>query len=102
MADSSGVGDRPLLAPSRTRCLGMYAGGEGDDVRRTGGSVGSSSGGDDKPWVVEMFSGASGSESLRFLLEDVVKVKALFPYGNKAPRQKGVKERGRKRICGTQ
>ena len=35
---------------------------------------------------------ASGSESLRFLLGDVVKVKALFPCGNKAPRQKGVKE----------
>ena len=80
----------------------MYAGGEGDDVRRTGGSVGSSSGGDDKPWLMEMFSGASGSESLRFLLEDVVKVKALFPCGNKAPRQKGVKEQGLERICSRQ
>ena len=27
---------------------------------------------------------ASGGESLRFLLEDVVKVTALFPWGNKA------------------
>lgn len=31
-----------------------------------------------------MCSDVSGRESLRFLLEDVVKVKALFPRGNKA------------------
>ena len=71
MVDNSGVGDRPFLAPSKTRCLGMYAGGEGDDVRWIAGSV-------DTSWMLEVPCEASGSESLRFLLEDVVKVKALF------------------------
>ena len=71
MVDSSGVGDRPFLAPSKTRCLGMYAGGEGDEVRWIAGSV-------DASWMLEVPWEASGSESLRFLLEDVVKVKALF------------------------
>ena len=47
MVDNSGVGDLPFLAPSRTRCLGMYAGGEGDDVRRIAGSMVTRSGGDD-------------------------------------------------------
>ena len=79
MVDNSGVGDRPFLAPSRTRCLGMYAGGEGDDVRCIAGSVITSSGGDDCPWVLEASSKDSGCESFRFLLGDVVKVKALFP-----------------------
>ena len=71
MVDSSGVGDRPFLAPSKTRCFGMYAGGEGDDVRCIVGSV-------DTSWMLRVPCEASGSESLRFLLEDVVKVKALF------------------------
>ena len=44
-----------------------------------------------------MSSEASDGESLRFLLGDVVKVKALFPCGNKAPRQKGVEMRGQRR-----
>lgn len=45
-----------------------------------------------------MSSEASEGESLRFLLGDVVKVKALFPSGNKA-RQKGVEEQGQRRTC---
>lgn len=48
VVDSSGVGDRPFLAPSRTKCLGMYAGGEGDDVRSTAGSVGTKPSGDEE------------------------------------------------------
>lgn len=84
MVDSSGVGDRPFLAPSRTRCFGMYAGGEGDDVRRIAGSVVVRSSGGDTSRVLETSSEAPGGESLRFLLGDVVKVKALFPCGNKA------------------
>ena len=43
--------------------------------------------------VSEAFDGASdeaGGESLRFLWEDVMKVTALFPCGNKADRQKCV------------
>ena len=74
MFDSSGVGDRPFLAPSRTRCLGMYAGGEGDEVRRIAGSVITRFGRDEASGILEISSEASGSESLRFLLGDVVKV----------------------------
>ena len=49
----------------------MYAGGEGDDVRRIAESV-------DVCRMSEVPCEASGRESLRFLLGDVVKVKALF------------------------
>ena len=66
----------------------MYAGGEGDDVRRIAGSVVMRLRGDDTPRVLEMSSEAPAGESLRFLLGDVVKVKALFPCGIRL--QKGV------------
>ena len=53
----------------------MYAGGEGDDVRRIEGSV-------EVSGTLEVLCEASGSENLRFLVGDVVKVKAaLFPCG---------------------
>lgn len=66
----------------------MYAGGEGDDVRRMAGSVVTRSGGDDISRVLEVSSGASGGESLRFLLGDVVKVKALFLAGTRLVKAK--------------
>ena len=68
----------------------MYAGGEGDDVRRMAESVVIGSSGDGSSWLLEGPCEASGGDSLRFLLGDVVKVKALFPCGNKAPGQTGV------------
>ena len=56
----------------------MYAGGEGDDVRRTAGSALMRLGGGDICRILEVCSEVSGGESLRFLLGDVVKVKG--PY----------------------
>ena len=74
----------------------MYAGGEGDDVRRWVDSVLICSGRHSISRVLKEPCEASGGESLRFLLGDVVKVKkALFPFGNKAG--KGAEEEGAKR-----
>lgn len=56
----------------------MYAGGEGDDVRRIAGSGVTRSGRDEISWILEVSSEASSGESLRFLLGDVVKVFGLI------------------------
>ena len=61
----------------------MYAGGEGDDVRRIAGSAVMGVCRDDESWVLEVSSEDAGGESLRFLLEDVVKVSRPYSLARK-------------------
>jgi len=98
--DNSGVGDRPFPAFSTIKCCGKKRGGEGDEVRFVTRSGKWIFGGEDNRCICGLAGGlepsqtdarvgnsdakVTGGESLRFLWEDVVKVKALFPKGNKA------------------
>lgn len=86
---SSGVGDLPDLAPSKSRCCGMFRGIVGERAEFVAGSVATKEDEDEVSLSFDVSSTIFGGESLRFLKEDVVKaVMALFPYGNKASRQK--------------
>ena len=66
----------------------MYLGCDGRDAGAAPVSMETRAGGEDVSEVFESASADSGGESLRFLWGDVVKVTALFPYGNKALGQK--------------
>ena len=66
----------------------MYLGCDGKDEGTVPDSIDTRAGGEEVSEVFEGTSEGSGGESLRFLWGDVMKVTALFPYGNKALRQK--------------
>lgn len=66
----------------------MYLGCDGKEGCDVPVSIDTSGGGEEVSEVYEGVSDRSGGESLRFLWGDVMKVKALFPQGNKALRQK--------------
>ncbi len=85
----SGVGDLPVLAPSKARCCGMCRGIVGERAGSVAGSVVTKEGGVEVSPLFDVSSTVLGGESLRFLKGDVVKaVMTLFPYGNKALRRK--------------
>lgn len=98
--DSSGIGELPLLASPTMRCCGMEDGGDGGEVPLAACSGRRGFGGVEDGWLCRGTgelesctdgdcgrneeSACNGGDSLRFLWEDVVMVKALLPGGNKA------------------
>jgi len=67
----------------------MFPGIVGERARLVAGSVVTNEGGDEVSLLSDVSSTIFGGESLRFLKDDAVKaLMALFPYGNKALRQK--------------
>lgn len=63
----SGVGDRPVLAPSNARCGGMCRGIVGERLGFVAGSVRTKEGGDEVFPLFKVSSTVLGGESLRFL-----------------------------------